>query len=87
MNTRQSEKIKTWLKRAVREAQSPDGPRYIPGKLGFSSSKLSMLQFAALAKLIGSRGMMELNEMLLEMAATHTVALQQSERRRSRTWP
>ena len=60
------DRLKAWLRRAVTEAQAPDGPRYMPGRRGFAPSAaggggarpspLDAQQFMALANIIGTAG-------------------------------
>ena len=80
------DRLKAWLRRAVTDAQAPDGPRYMPGRRGFAPpapagggvakpSPLDAQQFMALANIIGTAGCSRLNELLLDMAAAHAAAL------------
>ena len=58
------DRLKLWLKAAIAQAQSANGPQYMPGRQAFVPGLLDATQFAALAKIVGAGGVRQLDEVL-----------------------
>ena len=69
------QRLKLWLRKLAESCQRPDGPQYVPGRLAFGKSALDVVQISALSRLVGTRGMKQLGQVLLDVAAESPVAI------------
>ena len=69
------DRLKVWLQQAVDEAMKLDGPQYDPSQGRFGGSVLDEVQLGALCRLIGTSGMDQLGEVLLDAAIQPAAAL------------
>ena len=68
-------RLKLWMRKLTESAQRPDGPQYMPGRRAFSNSALDSIQMCALSRLVGSCGMQQLEQVLLDLAAEAPLAV------------
>ena len=68
-------RLKLWLRKELDAAQRLDGPQYVPGQRCFEGTSLDAFQLGALARVIGSAGMRELDEVVLDAACHAPMAL------------